>query len=174
MSERGPAPDFTAFVTANSVGLLRTAYLLSGDRALAEDLVQTALAKAFVSWGRIRDPGAAEAYVRRTLVRTASSWWRRKSARNERPVGDALPDRGVSARFDDVDERERIWAVVRALPARQRAVIVLRFYEDLTEKDTAAALGCAVGTVKAQTHRALARLRKELGDPSTVILGEDA
>jgi RNA polymerase sigma-70 factor (sigma-E family) len=156
--------DYTEFVRTRSTALLRTAYLLTGDRGLAEDLVQTALTKVYLSWGRIRDRAAIEAYARRTLVTTATSWWRRRSWRSERPSGDDLPDFAVPAGTDEVDERARVWACVQALPPRQRAVIVLRYYEDLTESQTAEFLGCAVGTVKTQAHRAMKRLRLSLGE----------
>ena len=156
--------EYTEFVRARSTALLRTAYLLTGDRGLAEDLVQTALTKVYLAWGRIRDRGSVEAYARRTLVTTATSWWRLRSWRRERPSGDLLPDVAVPAGTDAVDERAHVWACVQALPPRQRAVIVLRYYEDLTEVQTAEALGCAVGTVKTQAHRAIERLRLSLGE----------
>ena len=172
--ERLDEADYTEFVRTRSGALLRTAYLLMGDHGLAEDILQAALTKVYVSWGRIRDPQAVESYARRTLATTATSWWRRKGVRRERPSGDDLPDRGVPARTDELDEHAHVWACVQALPARQRAVIVLRYYEDLTEAETAAVLGCAVGTVKAQAHRAIARLRTSLGEHASVsILGED-
>jgi RNA polymerase sigma-70 factor (sigma-E family) len=162
MSSVGEA-EYISFVRTRSTALLRTAYLLTGDHGHAEDLVQTALAKAYVARGRIREPRALEAYVRRTLVTTAISWRRKRSWRGERPIGEHV-DRSVPAGTDELDERARVWSVVQALPARQRAVIVLRFYEDLTEAQTATVLGCSVGTVKAQAHRALARLRAVLGE----------
>lgn len=165
--------DFTEFVRMRSAALLRTAYLLTGDRGHAEDLLQTVLAKLYVSWGRIRDPKAVEAYARRALATTATSWWRGRARRPERPTGDQFPDRGEPERTHEVDEREALWAALRKLPPRQRAVIVLRYYEDLTEAETAAVLGCAVGTVKAQAHRALARLRAALGEQLTKVQ-EDA
>lgn len=155
--------EYAEFVRSRSTALLRTAYLLTGDHGHAEDLVQTALAKVYVSWDRIRDSRAVEAYVRRTLVTTAVSWRRRRSWSRERPSSDHIPDRGISDRTDELDERARVWSCVQNLPARQRAVIVLRYYEDLTEAETADQMGCAVGTVKAQAHRALARMRAVLG-----------
>lgn len=162
--------EFTEFVRTRSVALLRTAYLLTGDRGHAEDLLQTALTKVYVSLGRIREPQAVESYVRRTLVTTATTWWRTKSRRSERLWADGFPDPGTPARTEEVDERARIWALVQQLPVRQRAIIVLRYYEDLTEAQTAAVLGCAVGTVKAQTHRALTRMRAALGEQATLAL----
>ena len=124
--------EYTEFVRTRSTALLRTAYLLTGDHGHAEDLLQTALAKAYVSRARIRDPRRIEAYVRRTLVTTATSWWRRKSWRGERPAEHHTLDRGVPASADDFDERAHMWSCILDLPPRQRAVIVLRYYEDLT------------------------------------------
>jgi RNA polymerase sigma-70 factor (ECF subfamily) len=157
-----PEEEFRVFVAARTPALLRTSYLLSGgDWALAEDLLQTALTKAFLSWGRIDDKGAAEAYVRRTLATTAASWWRRKW-HGERPTG-VLPDVGVD-RGQPFDERDALWQHVRLLPAKQRAVLVLRFYEDLSEAEVARTLGIAPGTAKSTTSRALAALRVSLGE----------
>ena len=161
--------DFTEFVRSRSPALLRTAYLLTGDHGHAEDLLQTALAKVYVSWHRIKDPGAVEAYTRRTLLTTATSWWRRKNWRREQPGGHLLPDHATPSRTDELDERHHVWACLQTLPPRQRAVIVLRYYEDLTETQTAHQLGCAVGTVKAQTHRAIRRLRTAMGDDHALV-----
>jgi RNA polymerase sigma-70 factor (sigma-E family) len=148
--------DFAAFVTGRGPALQRTAYLLTGDWALAEDLLQTALAKSHLAWGRIRhhDP---EGYVRKVLANTASSWWRRKW-HGEAPTP-ALPDTAGYDGLAGADDRLALAVALRALPPRQRAVIVLRFHEDLTEAAVAAALGCSVGTVKSQTSKALAKLR---------------
>ena len=155
--------EFRAFVVARTPALLRTAYLLSGgDWALAEDLLQVALTKTYLSWGRIREKGAVEAYVRTTLATTATSWWRRKW-HGERPT-EVLPEHGTLDRTSDVDERDALWVLVKRLPPKQRAVLVLRFYEDLSEADVARTLGIAPGTVKSTTSRALAALRAQLGD----------
>jgi RNA polymerase sigma-70 factor (ECF subfamily) len=153
--------QFTEFVTARSRALLGTAYLLSGDRQRAEDLVQTALLKTYLAWPRLRDTRAVEAYVRRTMVTTSISWSRRRW-RGELSTG-SLPEPAHADRTADVDGRAELWPHLAALPARQRAVLVLRFYEDLTEPQVAEQLGCSVGTVKSQTHRALATLRARLG-----------
>lgn len=161
--ERATEEDFRAFVAARSPALLRTAYLLSGgDWGLAEDLLQVALTKTYLSWGRIRERGALEAYVRTTLATTATSWWRRKW-HGERPT-EVLPERATGDRSSDVDERDALWALVKQLPAKQRAVLVLRFYEDLSEAEVARTLGIAPGTVKSTTSRALAALRAQLGE----------
>lgn len=120
-----PATEhFEAFVAARSRRLLRTAYLLTHDHALAEDLVQTALAKSWFAWSRIE--GDPEPYVRKVLVNTYSSWWRRRWT-GEHPT-EQLPEIGVDEPADRID----LWAALERLPRRQRAVIVLRYFEDLT------------------------------------------
>ncbi len=153
------APGFEEFVAARSSALLRTAYLLTRDHALAEDLLQTALTKAYLAWGRVE--GAPEPYVRRIVVNTYASWWRRKW-NGERPT-DELPE--TSHHEDRVGESGDLWDALGRLPRRQRAVVVLRYFEDLTEAQTADLLGISVGTVKSQTSKALAKLRI---DPSLV------
>ena len=155
-----PGKTLEDFVAARSDRLLRTAYLLTGDHALAEDLLQTALAKAWRAWGRIGPE--PEPYVRRILVTTYSSWWRRRW-NGERPT-DQLPERPHDA--VDVDGRFDLWEAVERLPRRMRAVVVFRFYEDLSERETADLLGIAPGTVKSQTSKALAHLRI---DPAVVV-----
>ena len=166
---------FEEFVVARSERLLRTAYLLTRDHALAEDLLQTALAKAWSSWHRIEaDP---ESYVRRIIVNTFATWWRRRW-NGELPT-EELPEPGASdpARGGpDVATSTDLWAAVGRLPKRQRAVIVLRFYEDLSEADTAMLLGVSAGTIKSQTAKALAKLRIDPSildrpDPSASIGG---
>ncbi len=162
--------DYRTFVATRYPALLRTAYLLSGDWSTAEDLLQTALAKTYLAWPRIRSSGAVETYVRRVLVNTATSWWRRRW-HGERPTAD-MPERPSPDRVAESVERQVLWTYVRTLPARQRAVLVLRYYEDLTEVETARLLGVSVGTVKSQASRALATLRKRLGaqDPREVTI----
>jgi len=149
---------FEALVETRSTGLLRTAYLLTGDWGTAEDLLQTALAKTWFHWSSMRDHGAAEAYVRRVMSRTSATWWRRKW-HGERPT-EELPEvlSGDDA-FQDADRRELLRQALAALPPKQRAIVVLRFYEDLSEVQVAELLGCSLGTVKSTTSRALARLR---------------
>jgi RNA polymerase sigma-70 factor (sigma-E family) len=150
--------DFDAFVVARSRGLLKAAWLLTGDWQLAEDLLQTALAKSFLAWHRIV-AGREEAYVRRVLVTTYATWWRR-AWRAETPTGD-VPDRpDPSDQRAGADLREVVLAALNELPRRQRATVVLRYYCDLSEAETAEALGCSVGTVKSQAAKALARLRR--------------
>ncbi|RVX40422.1 RNA polymerase sigma-70 factor (sigma-E family) [Nonomuraea polychroma] len=142
---------FQDFVVARSDRLLRTAYLLTRDWGVAEDLLQESLAKAWFAWPGIDEP---EAYVRKVLVTTYTSWWRRRW-RRELPSAD-LPD---APSYDPAGPREELWKAVGRLPARQRAVIVLRFYEDLPVAEVAELLGCQEGTVKSQTAKALAKLR---------------
>jgi RNA polymerase sigma-70 factor (sigma-E family) len=158
------------FASGRAAALQRAAYLMVGDQQLAQDLVQEALTKTYVAWPRLRDTGSAEAYCRKAITTTAITWFRRKGWDNERPT-EVLPDRPRTD--DDVDERHRVWAAVRRLPPRQRAALVLRFYEDLTEAQTAHALGCAVGTVKSQVSAALTKLREELGDDAGLALPDD-
>jgi RNA polymerase sigma-70 factor (sigma-E family) len=152
---------FGQFVAARSPALLRCAWLLTGDEALAEDLVQTVLARVWPRWDRIyRTDTSAEAYVRKMMVTTYATWMRRKW-RAERPT-ERVPEHPVPAdNYAEVDDREEVRRALAVLPPRQRAVIVLRYYEDLTEMQTAGVLGCSVGTVKSQTSKALAKLRQQ-------------
>jgi RNA polymerase sigma-70 factor (sigma-E family) len=147
---------FADFVVGRGQSLQRTAFLLTGDWALAEDLVQTALARAYPRWDRIErdDP---EAYVRRVLVNTWSSWWRRRW-RGEVPTGE-LPDRPSADEYAGSDRRAAVHTALSRLPRRQRAIVVLRYHEDMTETQVAHALGISVGTVKSQTSKALTKLR---------------
>jgi RNA polymerase sigma-70 factor (sigma-E family) len=162
VTRRDPAA-FAAFAAGRSPALLRAAYLMVGDRDLAQDLLQEALTKTYVAWPRLRDPNAAEAYTRKAITTTAISWFRRKAWNNEIATG-VLPEQGAAAADDHVAQREWLWTALQQLPPRQRAAIVLRFYEDLTEAQTADAMGCAVGTVKSQVSAGLRKLRHQLGD----------
>jgi RNA polymerase sigma-70 factor (sigma-E family) len=151
-------PDgFREFVATRSGALVRSAWLLTGDSAEAEDLVQTALAKTWSRWSRIVRQDAPEAYVRRVMLSTFLTWTRRRW-RGEVPFA-MLPERADPHDvFAVADLRSSVQAALRELPPRQRAVIVLRFFDDLTEAQTAQALSCSVGTVKSQCAKALARL----------------
>lgn len=179
--ERRPRDEeFTSFVATRWTALLRTGYLLTGDRATAEDLVQTALTKTYVAWGRLRDVSAAEPYVKRTMVTTFTSWWRRHRGRERTVpevadragvVRDRLGRDGAAEDLESVLSRSVLWPHLAALPRGQRAAVVLRFYEDLSEIETAEALGCSVGTVKSQTHRALTTLRAAMRDGVPVAAG---
>lgn len=157
----GKAEGFAEFARGRHGALYRYAYLLAGERGLAEDLVQEALVKTYVAWRRIRDPGNAEAYARRVITTTAITWWRRKSWHAERP-NDDLPEQ--LAPYEDTTSRVWLWRELRQLPPKQRAALVLRYYEDLTEPQTAEILNCSVGTVKSQVSAALKKLRARLGD----------
>jgi RNA polymerase sigma-70 factor (sigma-E family) len=148
--------EFDEFVVARSPALLRTAYLLTRDPQLAEDLLQTALTKAWFAWNRI--DGDPEPYVRRILVNASVSWWR-KHWTHETPI-QLVPEPAPGA-DSSVDVHDLMEALGR-LPRRQRAVVVLRYVEDRTEADTAALLGCSVGTVKSQCSKALAKLRADV------------
>lgn len=145
---------FEAFVAARGDALWRSAWLLTGDHQLAEDLVQTALAKSWPSFDRV-GADRFEPYVRRVLFTTYASWWRRKW-RGERPT-ETLPETRADAA--DPDARNDLLAALARLPQGQRAVVVLRYFEDLTEQQTADLLGVSVGTVKSQCSRAISALR---------------
>ncbi|MBC2932643.1 SigE family RNA polymerase sigma factor [Nocardioides sp. zg-1228] len=157
MIARAEQPAFDAFVRRSSDRLLRTAYLLCGDRGHAEDIVQTALLRTARRWPSARrEP---EAYARRVVVNLAKDRWR---ALGRRP-GEAPLEADVAVPVTDgVADRDQILRAARQLPAGQRAVLVLRYFDDLSVADTAAALGCSTGTVKSQTARALERLRAAL------------
>ena len=157
MARRDPEA-FTDFVAARSAALHRTAYLMVGERGLAQDLLQEALTKTYVAWPRLRDPSRAEAYTRKAITTTAISWYRRKGWTSERPGADA-PEVAGPGHEVDVTERDWLWRALMDLPPRQRAALVCRFYEDLSEAQTAAVMGCAPGTVKSQVSAGLAKLR---------------
>jgi RNA polymerase sigma-70 factor (sigma-E family) len=154
-------PETTAFgdfVRARGPALLRTAHLLTGDRGAAEDLLQQALERLVRHWSRI--DGDPEPWVRRTLVNLSTDRWRRRVRRPEQLDG-RVPD--LARDEDGFAVREQRWELVdmlRALPVGQRTVLVLRYFDELSEQETAEALGCSVGTVKSATSRALARLRE--------------
>jgi RNA polymerase sigma-70 factor (sigma-E family) len=163
--------EFREYVAGRSPALLRTAYLLTGQRGDAEDLVQTALAKTFLAWDRIRDRESLDGYVRRVMVNTRTSWWRRRKV-EEYPT-DTLPERRDDRdATDDLALHDALWRALAELPKRQRAMVVLRYYEDLSEAETADVLGVSVGTVKSTTSRALVKLRDSAGlrdDPRTTL-----
>jgi RNA polymerase sigma-70 factor (sigma-E family) len=149
---------FEEFVVARRQALLRTAYLLTGSHEDAEDLVQVALLKAVPHWPKIADH--PEPYIRQVLARESVSRWRRRRWREL--TTDDLPER--EAQGADLDDRATLRAALDRLAPRQRAVVVLRYFEDLTERQTAEALGIRAGTVKSQTRDALARLRTLVPD----------
>jgi RNA polymerase sigma-70 factor (sigma-E family) len=162
---------FTAFATACHAALFRTAYLVIRDHQLAEDLVQEALVKTYVAWPRIRDHSRAEAYARRVIVTTSISWRRRRSF-HERPVARAEDVQLIDDVFEGLVVQKTVWDQLGQLPARQRAAIVLRYYEDLSEAGTAEVMGCSVGTVKSQVSTGLARLRATIGPDLELLVQE--
>jgi RNA polymerase sigma-70 factor (sigma-E family) len=153
--------EFERYMVARQPSLLRTAYLLTGDRHSTEDLVQTSLAKLYLSWDKVQRRELVAGYVRRIMVNEHNSLWRRAWKRREVST-DVVPDHaGVDDRHDH-GERTALWEFVQTLPRRQRAVVVLRYYEDLGETEVADILGVSVGTVKSQSSRALAALRERV------------
>ena len=157
--------DFESWMAARQGRLLRTAYLLTGDVHAAEDLVQTTLAKLYLAWHRVSDAPSIDAYVRRIMVNEHTSTWRRLWRHREVVRDTSAYDVPTASReYDGVGDA--LWTAVRSLPERQRAVVVLRYYEQLSEKEAAEALGVSLGTVKSQASRALDTLRSRLGNSS--------
>jgi RNA polymerase sigma-70 factor (sigma-E family) len=150
--------EFIDFATAESAALVRTAFLLTGDRGTAEDLVQDVLERLFVAWPRVDDP---RAYARRALLNRSRNVWRHRRRHGETPLS-AAHDRLVADQASERAERDVVVRGLAALPARQRAALVLRFFDDLSEIETAAAMACSVGAVKTHTSRGLARMRQVL------------
>ena len=162
---------FREFVAARQTALLRSAYVLCGDRHRAEDLVQGALTRTAARWSQVRD-GDPEAYVRRAMYHEQVSRWRRTAVLRETAV-EHLPERPVPDRNDTVDLRLALRAALGHLTPRQRAVLALRFYEDLPEAEVARLLGISVGTVRSTSSRALDRLRR-VAPELTALDGEEA
>jgi RNA polymerase sigma-70 factor (sigma-E family) len=158
--------SFDEFVATRAPALLRFAYLLCGDRHLAEDMLQEVLARGYRRWDRIAPSGPPEAYLRRAILREYLSW-RRRRASTESVVA-VVPDRvGAGHLEDELAVRDEMWTLLAALPRTQRAVLVLRYYLDLPDGDIADLLGCAVPTVRVTAFRALTTLRGRLS-PSPV------
>ena len=154
------AEGFAQFVEARQRALQRTAWLLTGDWALAEDLVQTALVRSWPRWERIRRRDDPEIYVRRAMVHSWLSWRRRRWWGEH--AAESVPDSAVVGDLAaEVALRVTVQRALRSLPARQRAVLVLRVFDDLPEAQVAQVLGCAVGTVKSTLAHAVARLRED-------------
>lgn len=151
--------DFAEFAAARSGELIRLAYVLTGSQHAAEDLLQSALTKAAAHWGRIHS--APEAYVKQIMYREQVSWWRRRARRRETTMA-TVPERASDPPSAGVEDRLALQDALRTLPPRKRAVLVLRYLEDLPEAQVADILGCSVGTVRSQTHRAIAQLRSAL------------
>lgn len=159
--------EFTRWARARQHHLLRAALLMTDDLARAEDLVQDALSQVAMRWSRLRD-GHPDAYARKVIYHGNISWWR---GRRREVLTGKLVDRPAPG--DPTERRLLVRRALAALPPRQRAVVVLRYFEDLTERDTAAVLGVSVGTVKSQTHLALRRLR-EAAPELAEFLGEES
>lgn len=177
-SERDEA--FTAFVAAHGHALRRYAYVLVGEPAGADDLLQTGLERLYLAWDNVAAEEARLAYASRIMARARVSWWRR-AARREAPMADPPEPTGPYAGMyagmsagpgpdpsGAIADRDEVWRLLATLPPRTRAVLVLRYYEDLPEADIAAVLGCSVGSVKSQLSRGLARLRVDR-IPSTEV-----
>jgi RNA polymerase sigma-70 factor (sigma-E family) len=169
-SREGPDPEsgaeqFSQFVATRSTSLMRTAYLLTGDYARAEDLLQSALIRVHRHWRRVHKRGEPEAYVRKIMVNLNTDWWRRRSAFEH--VVDAIPDeesrQPAADAFAAYELHDELWDALRRLPPKMRAALVLRYFEDLTEAQTAHLLDCSIGTVKSQCSRGLERLRAVYG-----------
>jgi RNA polymerase sigma-70 factor (sigma-E family) len=168
--DRDQETEFVAFVEGSARRLLRTATMLTGDRGHAEDLLQTALERTARKWTRL--DGAPEAYARVVLARLATDRWRALRSRVGEVFGDPPEPSAGAGRHDiagDIAVRQALFAAMRSLTPRQRAVLVLRYFDDLTEAQTADALGIGVGTVKSTTSRALARLREIVPDLSPYL-----
>ena len=160
--ERGATPSagdpaFREYVASRGAALLRMALLLTHNLADAEDLVQVALAKTYQAWDRIEDRGAVDGYVRRAMVNTHISWWRRRRV-EEYPTDD-IPERAVADHAGDGELQDALRRAIERLPRRMRAAVVLRYYEDMTEAEIANVLGVSQGTVKSTVSRAVAKLR---------------
>ena len=154
------AEGFAQFVEARQRALQRTAWLLTGDWALAEDLVQTALVRSWPRWERIRRRDDPEIYVRRAMVHSWASWRRRRGWGEQ--AAETVPDSPVSGDVAaEAAVRVTVQRALKSLPARQRAVLVLRVFDDLSEVQVAQVLDCAPGTVKATLAHAMARLRQD-------------
>jgi RNA polymerase sigma-70 factor (sigma-E family) len=151
--------DFRDYVLSRRAALLRTAHLLTGNQADAEDLLQAALAKTYLAWQRIEDRGALDGYVRRAMVNTHISWWRRRKL-EEYPT-DEIPDQPVLDRAVESELHDSLSSALLRLPERMRAAVVLRYYEDMSEAEIAGILGISLGTVKSTVSRAVAKLRTD-------------
>ncbi|WP_406004211.1 SigE family RNA polymerase sigma factor [Streptomyces sp. NBC_00987] len=157
-----PYPSFSSFVRARGPVLLRAARSLTANPSDAEDLLQTALTKTYVAWERIEDHRALDGYVRRALLNTRTSQWRKRKV--DEFACDELPEQEAAPAPDPAEQQtlhDAMWRAVLKLPDRQRAMVVLRYYEDLSEAQTAEVLGVSVGTVKSAVSRALGKLRED-------------
>lgn len=156
---------FTEFVRAHTASLFRTAYLMTGDYQRAEDVLQAALVRVYLHWSRVDAMDHPVAYARRVVVNQSVSWWRKRSSRES--LLTLRDEPAWDGRLDEVAEHERVWRAVLSLPRRQRAVTVLKYYEDMDQAQIAETLGMAPGTVKSHSHAAVRRLAELLGEPET-------
>jgi RNA polymerase sigma-70 factor (sigma-E family) len=159
--DRAAEAEFSEFMYSRWLQLVRLGYVLTGDRGLAEDLAQTALARAYSSWPQIRRAGDPDAYVRRVMVNANRSRFRKRRVAEQ--LTGAVPEPPPADQIRGCDDRMALLAALMGLPPRQRSVVMLRFWLDMTETQTAEELGCSVGTVKSQASRALAALRASAG-----------
>lgn len=153
--------QFTCWVEARAPALRRTAFLICGDWHAADDAAQTALTKLYLAWPRLTRRDDIDGYAWRVLVRSVTDEWRRPWRRRERSV-DLVPDRAADDPTGQVDQQRAVLDALARLPGRQRAALVLRFWQDLSVEQTAAVLGCSVGAVKSHTSRGLHTLRGHL------------
>ena len=151
--------EFAEFAATRASALIRVAYVLAGDQHAAEDLLQTALTKAAARWGRIHT--APEAYVRQVMYREQVDSWRRRARHRESTMAD-VPEQAAAVPDISAETRLSLQQALRALPPGKRAVLALRYFEDLPETQVASILGCSVGTVRSQTYKALTQLKAAL------------
>ncbi len=162
-AERADAGEFAVWVREGQARHKRLAFLLTGDLAQAEDLLQSAYAKTFPRWDKVRAYDVPDAYLRRVMISVRTSWWRRVRHHREWST-DTVPEvAGSDDLAGDVAQHQALLAALRTLPERQRAAVVLRHWCDLSEAETAAAMSCSRGTVKSNTSKGLTRLRQALG-----------
>ena len=156
----GEVLDFEEYVRTRQDALLRSARRLVPDPVDAQDLLQTALARTYGRWDGIADKSLADAYLRRVMINTRTEWWR--SRKLEEVPTEQLPDASVDDPTEQHADRALLMDILKVLAPKQRSVVVLRHWEQMSTEETAAALGMSTGTVKSTLHRALARLRQEL------------
>lgn len=165
---------FEQFVLGRQAAMFRTAFLLTGDRGHAEDLLQSALERAYQHWRRVMAAGSPDAYVRRIMVNLANDHWRSRRYVVEQGLeatrdGPADPDGCLAER---AETRDLVVRALRTIPPRMRTVLVLRYFEELSEAETAVAMGCSVGTVKSQAARGLDKLRAALATEPGAVRGD--
>lgn len=165
--------EFTELVAALTHKVHRMGYAVCGDLQLAEDAVQSALVSAYRTWPRVRDAGSPEAYMRKMVLNQLLSWRRRKSWAGTTALSGRAAEPAQASHEDDVVEHHLVWSAVGGLPPRQRAVIVLRYYEGLSETEISETLGIRPGTVKSQSSAAIAHLRRALADTEPAVPAGD-